>query len=1020
MSATTNPLRHRGHAGHTRLRFSRIAMAVVAGLSGAQALHAQDPLLEEVLVTGSRIQASGMTTPTPVNTVTAGELQSMAPGTLVEGMTQLPQFYGSTTTANTAGFFTSPGAGNLNLRGLQSKRTLTLLDGRRVVASTIYGGPDINLFPENILERVESVTGGASAAYGTDAVTGVVNFILDTDFDGFRANVQGGETGQGDNASMEFSASGGFPIGERTHMLISGEAYQQDGIFSYADRDWYQSWGRVRNTAPGAGSSLDNPQELILPNVVSTNASFDGVIQFPAASGLPAMTFNPDGSYSPFTFGSVSAPTFGMHSIANGGSGTDNNSDSPNVQPDTSRKNFFLYVDHDIGENLNVYAQLIYGEAQFTSANAGGVFHAGTNQPMTVFQNNAFLPTGLRDLMVANNAASFTFGRIGHSSDIAGNAYTKQDTEMGSLTIGFDAEISSDGFFDGWNVDGYAQYGETQVLASQIGGIRIDRIFLALDAVVNPATGNIVCNVTLVSGQYPDCVPINLFGRGHASAAAVDWVTGFDEGIPVTTVPYLPGYAPETYSYVSGPNKVRDITIEQPVFEISTSGDVAEGWAGPIRMAFGAAWREESLNQLVQAAQGNPAADPFVFPVANNNAALGIRGVPAGAWNNSVEFQFSKVPFARGEFDVAEVFTEIDVPLIADRMSFNGALRRADYEGSGGFTSYKLGLDTNLTSSLRLRGTHSHDVRAATLGERFDRTGAAGTANPDRGIVPNPPAYPITLVQGGNPNVEPEEADTTTVGLVYRPEAISGLDFSIDWYEVKLEGAIEAYTAQQIIDLCYQFNDQEQCQYILRDPVSGLIQFVNQTYQNISQAEVSGVDLEVVYARDVEALGDGRLTLRYLSSFLHDNALTGATGVRVDRAGEIGGIAPGLGSLPEWKHTVSAAYARGPFNAYLQGRYIDSGVLSTTYNVPNAQGTVLYNVADNTVDSVVYVDTRLSWTFDTANGEIELYGNVNNLLDEDPPVTAAWDAFGAGATQRNSVLFDLLGRRFVVGVRFAL
>ena len=253
------------------------------------------------------------------------------------------------------------------------------------MASTIYGGPDINLFPENMLARVESVTGGASAAYGTDAVTGVVNFILDTDFDGFRANVQGGETDDRRQHEHGIVGLGRVPIGERTHMLVSGEAYEQDGVFSYADRDWYQSWGRVRNTAPGAGSSLDNPQELILPNVVSTNASFDGVIQFPAASGLPAMTFNPDGSYSPFTLGSVSAPAFGMHSIANGGSGTDNNSDGPNVQPDTSRKNFFLYVDHDIGENLNVYAQLMYGEAEFTSANAGGLFHGGTNQPMTIF-----------------------------------------------------------------------------------------------------------------------------------------------------------------------------------------------------------------------------------------------------------------------------------------------------------------------------------------------------------------------------------------------------------------------------------------------------------------------------------------------------------------------------------------------------------------------------------------------------------------------------------------------------------
>ena len=329
---------------------------------------------------------------------------------------------------------------------------------------------------------------------------------------------------------------------------------------------------------------------------------------------------------------------------------------------------------------------------------------------------------------------------------------------------------------------------------------------------------------------------------GVRLAAAIDWVTGFDLGIPVTTVPYLPGYPPETYSYVSGPDKVRDITIEQPVFEISTSGDVAEGWAGPIWMAFGAAWREESLDQLVQAAQGNPAADPFVFPVANNNSTLGIRGVPVGAWNNSVEFQFSKVPFARGEFTVAEIFSEILIPLMPDRVSFNGAIRRADYEGSGGFTSYKLGLDANLTQTLRLRGTHSHDVRAATLGERFDRTGAAGTIT-DSGITPTPPAYPITLVQGGNPNVKPEEADTTTVGFVYRPDAVSGLDVSIDWYEVKLAGAIEAFTPQQIVDLCYLFNDQDQCQYIQRDPVSGLIQFVNQTYQNISQAEVTGVDL---------------------------------------------------------------------------------------------------------------------------------------------------------------------------------
>jgi hypothetical protein len=153
-----------------------------------------------------------------------------------------------------------------------------------------------------------------------------------------------------------------------------------------------------------------------------------------------------------------------------------------------------------------------------------------------------------------------------------------------------------------------------------------------------------------------------------------------------------------------------------------------------------------------------------------------------------------------------------------------------------------------------------------------------------------------------------------------------------------------------------------------------------------------------------------------LSTFLRDNSTTGSTGVRTDRAGETGFF-----SLPEWKHTLSAMYGNGPLDLFVQGRYIDSGLLSATNNVPNATtGVVLYNVADNTVDSAFYVDTRISWTFTTRNGEIEVFGNINNVLDEDPPIAATWDAFGAGANQRNSALFDLLGRRYMIGLNFAL
>ena len=175
------------------------------------------------------------------------------------------------------------------------------------------------------------------------------------------------------------------------------------------------------------------------------------------------------------------------------------------------------------------------------------------------------------------------------------------------------------------------------------------------------------CNVTLVSGQYPNCVPLNLFGRGNASQAAIDWVTGYDPGVAVTTTPYYASGPQGTFSYIGGPDKVRDVDIQQANGELVASGDIYKGWgAGAVSMAFGATYRREALNQVVFDSQGNPSTSPNVFPVPANNAALGIRGTPPGAANNSVDTQFSKVPFVVGGFNVKEVFTEAEVPLISN------------------------------------------------------------------------------------------------------------------------------------------------------------------------------------------------------------------------------------------------------------------------------------------------------------------------------------------------------------------
>lgn len=1027
----------------------RSPLAVAVGLAlAAQVATAQEqePVenLQEVTITGSRIQqAVGMTTPTPVAALSSADLQAMAPGSITQAMTQLPQFYASQTAENfgagSNNFFTSPGGGSLNLRGVGSKRTLTLLDGRRVAPVSVYGGPDINMFPSRMLQRIETVTGGASAAYGTDAVSGVVNYILDTGFEGFRAEAQLGQTEIGDGDNRQYGLSVGHALGERAHILFSAEHFEQDAIESLNGRDWYQGWGLALSNAPGAGSSRDNPRLIPLVNIRATNASVDGIVSAttPASTQVP-MTFYSDGSFGPLAPGSYVSTGSAAQS---GGGGYDTNEDYVGLLPGNKRTTAYTYMDLDLTDNTTLYVQGMYGEQELRNVNGvGGFYNGGAFQPITIYAGNPFLgdpatPGTAASWMQQNGITSFTLGRIGSIEDF-GLGHVTNDTRTVSGTAGFKTRIASGGFFDGWTIDGYAQYGRTNLDAIQEDGIRLDRIFLAADAVVDPATGRTVCRVTLVSGLVPDCVPINLFGRGNMSRAALDWVVGFDPNTPVSVVPYLPGYPPETYSYVGDEHKHRLAKITQSVFELAASGKVAEGWAGPITAAFGAHYRREAVDQKVQASQGNPTADPFIYPAWCNDGApqqqcldqiaagtrppgaIGVRGVPVGVATNSVEFQFSKVPFIRGSYDVKEVFAETIVPLISGaswlrQLNFQGAVRWADYAGSGTIWSYKGGLDAQVTRSLRLRGTYSRDVRAANIGERFDRTGGFANIN-DRGLTPAA-TYGITFVSGGNPALKPEEADTYTVGFVYRPEWLPGFDVSVDWLSVSLTDAIESLTSQQIVDACYVNGDADQCTRITRDAGTNRITFIDQQFQNLSKAKISGVDLEIGYMRAITLLGGNeRIGFRTFVSWLDENSRTNSLGVKTDSVGNV------PLQLNEWKATAMLNYMNGPFRWNLQARYVGDGYQSDVWNVPNAQGVVTtWDVADNEIGSVTYLDTRLGYEIPLGDGTMEIYANVNNLLDRTPP--RIMTQFASGTLRADTGLgtissYDLQGRRYAVGV----
>ena len=994
------------------------AFAADAGGASPPSSGADGTNVSEVVVTGSHLRQTGMTSAVPLTAVGAAELEKMAPTSLVEGIVQLPQFYNSQTLASPASWFTRGGYGNLDIRGLGINRTLTLLNGRRVISQTAFGGVDVNMFPQDMIKSVETVTGGASAAYGTDAVAGVVNFILDTKFTGLRLNVEGGETTRGDAPNVLVSGAWGVKLGERGHLLVSGEYFKQDGVHNYQGRDWYQAWG----TIPDSKNML-----LIRPHVVSMGSTFDGLI-FAPGTALNGLAFRPDGSTYVFQKGTAASGTVGTpparQSLDGGGSGDDLGAEVQTIYPDYKRNSIFAYADYELADNFTVFAQYMRGyEGSFRYNTPRGSLQ-GTPTTITIFADNAFLPDSIRQVMLANHIPSFNLRRTGSAEDIGADISLRDTSVMNSATAGFHWDVNSGGMFNGWAVDGYYQYGHNTRKGYQIG-LRVDRIFAAVDAVRNPATGQIVCRTSLFNGQFQGCQPLDLFGRGNASPGAVDYVVGNDPGEQITTPLYIAGSGfalGRTDSYQAQEAKVNITTMQQHVAEISANGELFRGWgAGPITAALGGTWRRESIVQVVRDSTNKSSDQDHGHPVLCNSdpaaIAAGLRGVNQPDCTNTVGIQYSKVSNIIGSIDTKELFAEAGVPILADQpfmhlLKADLAVRWADYSGSGSIWAYKGGLTVEIVEGLRLRGTYSRDVRAANLSERFDKTGGVATITDPR--HPADGVISVTTFSGGNPNVQPEKADTFTAGVVVQPKFLEGFSSSVDWYRIKINDAIGQLGAQNMVNQCEQ-GATDLCALITRDPVTDRLVLVGNVYVNINTSLVRGVDWEVDYSHPIHLIGQSEsISARFLASWLLENSqqLTGAA--KIDRAGQTGiQQSDGIGyALPSFKATGNVTYTNGGFSLFVQGRYIGPGTIENALVVGK-------DIESNHVDSAFYTDLRISYDFNLDNrASMEVFGSITNLFDTDPPVTPYWSAFAGYAIQDNPALFDVLGRRFVMGVKF--
>ncbi len=938
-----------------KVLYGTLVLGSLAGV--AQAQDAGEGELAEVQVTGTRILAGGMNTPTPVTMLTADDLQVLAPSTLGAAMAQLPQFSNSSTpeAAPAAGWTGASGATFLNLRGVGSNRTLVLLDSRRVVPSTRRGTLDVNLVPDALLLRSEVVTGGASAAYGSDAVSGVVNFILDTDYQGLEAEVQGGITEIGDNQNLGFSLAGGLPLGERLHLIASADWYKAEPIKDARERDWWNSAGVITNPEYNATTNPGVPQRITRENVRSRQFTEGGLI---LSGPFAFQQFEPDGSLTPFLAGSdVSANT------QVGGSGADPawyNYFTPDLQRGTA----FAHLKYDLTDNTELFVQGLYGmnETRYLSPPAGAQYGSWA---ATIYGDNAYLPAAIASTMTADQ--SFRLGRSGDLDYGAGKA-VQQENQLLSGTAGVRTNLGQ------WRLDAYFQYGRTHSDIYMDNAIRLDRVYQAIDAVAGPG-GSIVCRSTLM---YPDdgCVPMNVFGVGAPSQAALDWIS-------------------------------QDISqkqlVEQRSAEASISGTPFSSWAGEVGLAGGVSWRREAFRQDVYPVALHSGTD---MPV--NSPALGYKGLPAVYSGSANIFERGPSSNPRGKYDVKEAFLETQVPLLGETalsrsMTFSGAVRIADYEGSGSIWAWKAGLDWQVTDSLRLRGTRSRDIRAGTLSERFDTSRGPGNVDDPEDATPN--TYPISVISGGNPEVDPELADTLTFGFVFRPMLVQGLSVSVDAYDIDIKGAIGQLGAQQIVDQCFAGATQL-CGYIERDGANS-ISLVSNLFINTDKSRTRGIDIETLYVRPVTLLGgDERIRVRALASYIDELSTQLAGAAKIDRAGQTG-----LGGgAADWQGSLSLGYERGAFSGTWQGRYIASGKYDNTW-----QSGV--QIDDNTVDSFFVSNLQLAYDGVVSEAtRFQVWLNVSNLFDKDPPLVASFGFTGSQAT--NSSLFDIYGRRYTMGVKF--
>ncbi len=989
--------------------------AIVSAMAISSVAYAQDDDddLEEITVTGSRIRMTdGMAEPTPVTVVTVAELNNFDPGgTVAEQLDSLPQFFRTQTAQRSFGSLAFTVGSFLDMRALGSQRTLVLLDGARMAPGDKRGPVNVDTFPTALVRTVDVVTGGASAAYGADALGGVTNFIIDREFEGLKISTGTGISEYGDGFRVNASVAGGIDIGDRLHVIGSLEARQIDQIVRETedlDSSWYQRWGWVKNPAWISATATPNvPQRLTLPNVAQTDRHPYGMITG-TNTVLDGMVFNREGTaVVPFRDGTVTSRVgTGATRTTSGGPEAElayKANMGPGQGSEVVGRSLFLAGQYEFSDSLSGYAQVIAGRSESngdsTRGSVTGITMTSIWAPR-IAVDNVYVPQYVKDVLTAAGRTEFVLSREGAFAGVPEIGIDSRDQNTfntQTYTVGFDYDLPS-----GWNIAGSYSSGETERLTHTYNMNRIDRMALGMDAVRHPTTGATVCRVNLP--QYsPTVAQLNAAGLAsrllddrQPTPTPLKSPVGLDNTIG-GCVPYnVMGYgniSADAIEYVGTLKKSVGI-VEQDFAEIVATGELYEGWGpGPVSMAAGLTWRESSFSDEAFPVDVDELGPPLNAP------ALGIRGIAPGYTGGSPNLhKFSTVPKISGEYNVWEWFSELQVPIWesgSGEQTVGGSLayRQSDYNLSGRVEAWKAGIEFQVLEGLRFRATKSQDVREATFSERFDAQGGGGNVL-DR--FRNSENVSITVVASGNPNLAPETADTTVVGFVFEPgwDWSQGLSLSTDWYEVDIADAISQVTQQDVVDRCFA-GDTAQCANIERDPSTGTITRVFRRFFNQARANVEGIDFEIGYRTDIDFFDNEAesVSVRLLGGKLltrEDIAANGTVSNQLDQY-----------TLPELRANVTGTYSYGPWSFQLQGIHISGDKLDRNW----IEGR---DVDDNYVASSSWWNGTIRYSSEFSSGATWDVGfNVLNLLDTAPPVIAS-----ASGNQFVGASYEEYGRRY--------